>query len=60
MAKQLEITLVKSLIGARPDVRKNAESLGLSKVGSKVVKEDIPTIRGMINKISHLVNVEEK
>ncbi len=60
MAKQLKITLVKSLIGARPDMRKNAESLGLSKVNSVVVKEDTPTIRGMINKISHLVNVEEK
>lgn len=60
MAIQLEITLVKSLIGARPDIRKNAESLGLTKVNSVVVKEDTPTIRGMINKISHLVNVEEK
>ncbi|QVK18064.1 50S ribosomal protein L30 [Mycoplasmatota bacterium] len=60
MANNIKITLVKSLIGARPDVRKNAESLGLTKVNSSVVKQDTPTIRGMINKVSSLVKVEEK
>jgi len=59
MAKNLKITLVKSLIGARPEIRKNAKSLGLSKVNSSVVKENTPIIRGMINKISTLVKVEE-
>ncbi len=60
MAKNLEITLLKSLIGERPEVRKNAKSLGLTKVNSSVVKEDTPTIRGMINKISTFVKVTEK
>lgn len=59
MAKNLKITLVKSLIGAKPEIRKNAESLGLTKVNSFVEKEDTPTIRGMVNKISTLVKVEE-
>ncbi len=60
MVKKLEITLVKSLIGARPDLRSNIKSLGLTKINSSVVKEDTPTIRGMINKVSSLVKVEEK
>lgn len=59
MAKELKITLLKSLIGARPEIRKNAEALGLTKVNSSVIKENTPTIRGMINKISTLVKVEE-
>jgi len=60
MNSNLKITLVKSLIGARPDIRKNVASLGLTKINSFVVKEDTPTIRGMINKVSSLVKVEEK
>jgi large subunit ribosomal protein L30 len=60
MAKELEITLVKSLIGEKPIIRKNAKSLGIAKVNQTVVKEDTPTIRGMINKVSHLVKVEER
>lgn len=59
MAKKIKITLVKSLIGARPEVRKNAEALGLSKVNSSTIKENTPTINGMINKIATFVKVEE-
>lgn len=59
MAKKIKITLIKSLIGAIPEVRKNALALGLSKINSSTIKEDTPTIKGMINKIATFVKVEE-
>ena len=56
---QLRITLVKSTI-VRPEDQKNSvKSLGLRKVNQSVVRNDDPTIRGICNKISHLVSVEE-
>lgn len=58
--KTLEITLAKSLIGTKPNQRKTAQALGLSKINQTVVKNDTETIRGMIKIISHLVNVVEK
>ncbi|MFH5881625.1 MAG: 50S ribosomal protein L30 [Candidatus Izemoplasmataceae bacterium] len=58
--KNLEITLVKSLIATKPKQRKTAKALGLNKINQTVVKQDTETIRGMINIISHLVNVVEK
>jgi large subunit ribosomal protein L30 len=58
MAK-LEITLVRSLIG-RPDTqRTTVKTLGLRKINHKVVQPDNAAIRGMINKVSHLVSVKE-
>ncbi|WP_440113156.1 50S ribosomal protein L30 [Paenibacillus sp. QZ-Y1] len=58
MAK-LEITLVRSLIGRPETQRTTVKTLGLRKVNSKVVQNDNPAIRGMINKVSHLVAVKE-
>ena len=55
----LKITLVKSTIGAKPKQKLNVEALGLGKLNSSVVQKDNPAIRGMINKVSHLVKVEE-
>jgi large subunit ribosomal protein L30 len=60
MEKTLEITLVKSLIGAIPKQKKTAQALGLRKLNRSVIKKDSPTTRGMINTIAHLVNVVEK
>ncbi|WP_027718578.1 50S ribosomal protein L30 [Desulfovirgula thermocuniculi] len=57
MAK-LKITLVRSLIGRPQDQRAVVRSLGLRKLYSSVTHEDTPSIRGMINKVSHLVKVE--
>lgn len=58
MAK-IKVTLVRSTIG-RLDVQKaNVKALGLHKIGSSKVHEDTATIRGMIDKVSHLVQVEE-
>lgn len=58
MAK-LRITLEKSLIGRKDDHIATAEALGLKKIRDVVEKDDVPTIRGMVNKISYLVKCEE-
>ncbi|MNW33787.1 50S ribosomal protein L30 [compost metagenome] len=56
---KLEITLVRSLIG-RPGIqRTTVNTLGLRKLNQTVVHNDDPAIRGMINKVSHLVSVKE-
>lgn len=59
MAKKLEITLTRSLIGRPEDQRVTVKTLGLRKMHSTVVQEDNAAIRGMINKVSHLVTVKE-
>ena len=56
---KIQIKLVRSVIGTTPNQRKNVEALGLEKRESVVVKEDNAQIRGMINKVSHLVEVTE-
>lgn len=58
MAK-LKITLVRSLIGRPEDQRVTVRTLGLTKLNHMVIKEDTPQVRGMINKVSHLLKVEE-
>ncbi len=59
MAKKLEITLVRSVIGSKPDQRATVQALGLKKTNQTVVKEENPAITGMIKKVSHLVSVKE-
>lgn len=56
---KIQIKLVRSVIGTTPNQRKNVEALGLKKRESVVIKEDNAQIRGMINKVSHLVEVTE-
>lgn len=58
MAK-LKITLVKSINKAKKAQVATVKALGLKKIGSSVEQNDNPQIRGMINKISHLVSVED-
>ena len=58
MAK-LKVTLVKSTIGRKKDQIATVEALGLKKIRDVVTKDDVPTIRGMVNKISYLVKCEE-
>lgn len=55
---ELRITLVRSLIGYPRRQRETAKGLGLRKINSLVVRPDRPEVRGMIDKISHLVKVE--
>jgi large subunit ribosomal protein L30 len=55
---EIKITWTKSTIG-RPGIqRRIIESLGLRRLHHTVVHQDSPTIRGMVNKVSHLVKVE--
>ena len=56
---KLEITYKKSWIGYEKSQGATIRALGLRKLNQKVVQEDTPVIRGMINKVSHLVAVEE-
>lgn len=56
---KLKITLVKSVIGYSEHQRNIVKALGLKKTQSSVIQEDTPSIRGMINKVTHLVSVEE-
>ena len=58
MAK-IKITLVKSVIGSKKDQIATVEALGLKKIRDVKEHEDNPQIRGMINKVSHLVKYEE-
>ena len=55
----VKVMLVRSVIGASERQRKVVKALGLKKTNSFVVKEDNASIRGMIDKVSHLVSVEK-
>ncbi len=59
MANKLKITLVKSTIGAVPKNKKTAEALGLRKLNKTVEMPDNQAVRGMIQRVKHLVKVEE-
>ena len=56
---KLKITLFKSPIGYRQKTKDTVTALGISKLNHSVLHNDTPQIRGMINKVRHLVTVEE-
>ena len=56
---KLKITLKKSIIGCKKDQIATVAALGLKKIRDVVEQNDTPQVRGMINKVSHLVDVEE-
>ncbi|NLU35871.1 MAG: 50S ribosomal protein L30 [Clostridiales bacterium] len=58
MAK-LKITQVRSTIGCKDKQIATMEALGLRKIRSYKIHEDNPVIRGMIDRVKHLVTVEE-
>jgi len=58
MAK-LRIKYVKSAIGYSKDQKATIRALGFRKLQQTIEHEDSPVMRGMIRKVSHLVNVEE-
>ncbi|WP_078543129.1 50S ribosomal protein L30 [Litchfieldia alkalitelluris] len=60
MSKQLAITLTRSVIGRPEDQRVTVRTLGLKKLHQTVVHDDNAAIRGMINKVAHLVTVKEQ
>ncbi len=57
MAK-LKITWTKSTIGYAKDQRQTIKALGLRRLNQTVEYEDSPVVRGMIQKVSHLLTVE--
>ena len=59
MANQLKITLVHSPIGAIPKQRATVKALGFHKVYQTKIHKDNTAIRGMIQKVNHMVKVEE-
>ncbi len=56
---KIKVTLVRSVIGKKKEQIATVAALGLKKIGSSKQHEDTPAIRGMINKIQHMVTVEE-
>ena len=53
-----KITLVKSLIGCKPNQKATAKSLGLNKIGDVTVQADNASLAGKIHVVEHLVKVE--
>ena len=59
LANTIKIKLVKSTIGAIPKHKKTVQALGLRRMNQVVEKQDNPQMRGMINQVRHLVEIEE-
>lgn len=57
--KSLRVTLVKSPIGYTKDQKATVRALGLRRMNQTIEHTDSPAIRGMINKVIHLVRIEE-
>lgn len=55
----IKVTLKKSLIGSKKDQIATVYSLGLRKIGDSAVQPDNPQTRGKVNKVGHLLCVEE-
>src|SRR5205085_8851098 len=58
MAK-LKVTQVRSTIGTKPKHRGTLRALGLGRIGRSNTLPDRPEVRGMINRVAHLIRVEE-
>ena len=59
MAKTIKVTLVKSTIGRKADQIATVAALGLHKIRSTAEHNESPQIRGMVNKVKHLIEIEE-
>ena len=57
--KKIRVTLVKGLTATKHTHRESVKGLGLKRRSHTVEVEDTPAIRGMINRVSYLVKVEE-
>ncbi len=56
---KLNVTWVKSGIGYNRDQRRTLEALGFKRLNQQITHDDSSSIRGMLNKVRHLVKVEE-
>ena len=59
MAKKLEVTLKRSVIGSNRAQRATVRGLGLRRINHTRVLENTPAVRGMVKKVMHLVDVAE-
>ena len=59
MTTKLKITQIRSRIGSQKKHKRTLDALGISRHQSTVYRNDNPAVRGMLNKISHLVSWEE-
>jgi large subunit ribosomal protein L30 len=59
MAETITYTLVKSGIGSTKKIRATLTGLGLTKMQKTATRKNTPEVRGMLNKVGHLVRVEE-
>ncbi|PID30075.1 MAG: 50S ribosomal protein L30 [Candidatus Cloacimonadota bacterium] len=57
--KKLSVTQIRSTIGRKQKHKDTVKALGLGKIGRVRIHDDNPVIRGMINRVSYLVKVEE-
>lgn len=57
--KHLKITLIKSPIGYKKKAKLTLQALGLHKIDQSIEQVDSPVLRGMINRVNFLVQVEE-
>ncbi|MDY0301828.1 MAG: 50S ribosomal protein L30 [Trichlorobacter sp.] len=57
MSATMDITLVKSVIGASDKQRAVIRGLGLRKLQQTVTLQDSPEVRGMVQKVTHMVKV---
>ena len=57
--KKIKVTQIGSPIGRKPDQQKTLIGLGLNKMHRTRELEDTPAARGMVNKVAHLVKIEE-
>lgn len=60
MSGMLKVTLVKSMIGRPEKHRMVLRGMGLTKINRTVELQNTPSVRGMVEKVSHLVVAEEK
>ena len=56
---RLRVTQIRSAIDRPADQKRTVRALGIHRMHGSVVKDDTPSVRGMIAKVSHLVTVEE-
>ncbi len=56
---KIKVTQRRSVIDRPKDQKSTVRRLGLHRINDSVIKDDTPTVRGMINKVRHLVTVEE-
>lgn len=56
---KIRITQIKSKIGSTQRQKKTLEALGIKKINGSVEVENTPQIKGMVNKLAHLLKVEE-